>query len=85
MKQVEYYKNGNRTLRIKYEGIKKLLQKKGKENEQLQDIMKEVRKVIIEYIEIIENGIDQGAYYVYIGNIQQKLYKCIEILDKTLD
>lgn len=35
MKQVEYYKNGNRTLRIKYEGIKKLLEKKDKEIERL--------------------------------------------------
>lgn len=40
MKQVEYYKNGNRTLRIKYEGIKKLLEKKDKEIERLNNIIK---------------------------------------------
>lgn len=37
MKQVEYYKNRNRTLRIKYEGIKKLLEKKDKEIEKLKE------------------------------------------------
>ena len=46
MKQVEYYKNGNRTLRIKYEGIKKLLEKKSKEIERLHSIIKEVREYV---------------------------------------
>ena len=48
MKQVEYYKNGNRTLRIKYEGIKKLLEKKSKEIERLHSIIKEVRESVEE-------------------------------------
>ena len=49
MKQVEYYKNGNRTLRIKYEGIKKLLEKKDKEIERLNNIINELEKDLIEY------------------------------------
>ena len=44
MKQVEYYKNGSRTLRIKYEGIKKLLEKQNKEIERLNNIIKEGNK-----------------------------------------
>ena len=46
MKQVEYYKNGNRTLRIKYEGIKKLLEKKDKEIERLNNIINKVYKYL---------------------------------------
>ena len=50
MKQVEYYKNGNRTLRIKYEGIKKLLEKQSKEIERLNNIIKEIRRQL-DYLE----------------------------------
>lgn len=50
MKQVEYYKNGNRTLRIKYEGIKKLLEKKDKEIERLNNKLKDIKSQL-DYLE----------------------------------
>ena len=50
MKQVEYYKNGNRTLRIKYEGIKKLLEKKDKEIERLKTELQDTKDHLGEYL-----------------------------------
>ena len=70
MKQVEYYKNGNRTLRIKYEGIKKLLEKQDKEIDRLHSIIKEVR-------EYIENDMKK-----YGGDIYITCKDILEILDK---
>ena len=79
MKQVEYYKNGNRTLRIKYEGIKKLLKKKQKEIERLNNIIKEVREYTNKMMTLAErkgkNGEENGALYVAVADI-------LEILDK---
>lgn len=65
MKQVEYYKNGNRTLRIKYEGIKKLLKKKNQEIERLNNIIGKIRNYVYKPIDkewddilcIIEDGL----------------------------
>lgn len=71
MKQVEYYKNGNRTLRIKYEGIKKLLKKQDKEIERLHSIIKEVR----EYIKHSQNYGKEKITYINGNDI-------LKILDK---
>ena len=68
MKQVEYYKNGNRTLRIKYEGIKKLLEKQDKEIERLHSIIKEVR----EYIKNLTNF--QIGYGLNENDIKRTMY-----------
>ena len=43
-KEKNIYKTQNETLRIKYEGIKKLLEKKGKEIERLNNIINEFDK-----------------------------------------
>jgi len=67
------YKTANSTLKIKYEGIKKLLEKKDKEIEELHFIIKEAR----EYIEK-----NWGSYYWTMSDSKIGL---LEILDKAGD
>lgn len=75
MKQVEYYKNGNRTLRIKYEGIKKLLEKQDKEIERLQNIIKEVReRIMLKQLRLV----NEETYNI----LHNDLNELLEILDK---
>ena len=72
MKQVEYYKNGNRTLRIKYEGIKKLLEKKCNEIERLDKNRNDTLEFIERYLKL-----DLDAF-----NTKSLLIKIVEILTR---
>ena len=54
-----------------------------KENIQLKEVIEEVRKEIYEYKKIMEDGIEKGAYYLYLGSLQQRLEKLLQILDKV--
>lgn len=56
-----------------------------KESSELKGVIDEARKEIYEYKKIMEDGIEQGAYYSYIGSLQQRLEKLLQILDKAME
>lgn len=66
---------------LKIEEFKQLQQ----ENKQLKEVIEEVREEINEYKKIMEDGIEKGAYYSYLGSLQQRLEKLLQILDKAKD
>lgn len=47
------------------------------------EVIEEVRQEVCEYKKIMEDGIEQGAYYSYLGSLQQRLEKLLQILDKA--
>lgn len=74
----------------KYQNIKreyanqnKFLCEYKKENTQLEEVIEEVREEVCEYKKIMEDGIEQGAYYSYLGSLHQRLEKLLQILDKA--
>ena len=83
MKQVEYYKNGNRTLRIKYEGIKKLLEKKDKEIERLNNIINELEEWLEQEYEVVKaNSIQEpnnSEWYIKWNERKNTLDKLQEL------
>lgn len=76
MKQVEYYKNGNRTLRIKYEGIKKLLEKQNKEIERLNNIINDFEEELEREVNIkaIDTSLEYNTY-IDINNTLKTVLK----------
>ena len=80
----EIKEKDNEIIRLdyKYGECKKQELNEYAKNRELHSIIKEVREEIKQYKEIMENGIEQGAYYLWIGSLQQRLEKILEILDK---
>ena len=76
-KEKNIYKTQNETLRIKYEGIKKLLDKKDKEIERLNNIINELEKHCETMLSIFEQMTDEqrqeqlDKYKIYDGFLRR--------------
>lgn len=60
-----------------------LIQASNKQLNLYKEVIEEVRKKINEYKKIMEDGIEQGVYYLYLGSLQQRLDELLQILDKV--
>lgn len=78
LESINRLRTNNTTLRIKYEGIKKLLEKKDKETKRLKNVINELEKMIKNDLEFAcsmnENGIFNGVIdmlEVYLNKLHE--------------